>query len=357
MNPPTQNDDGQSSYAIHLVNASVLPMALKACIELDVLEIIHRAGPHGPLSSFQIASQIPNCHNPHAASNLLDRMLALLASYSILTCSVSNGPQKLYSLGPVSKYFVANANGVSLAPLFLLNQDKVMMDTWHHMKDAVIEGGLAPFNRAYGMDASEYVVKKNPSYFQLFKNSMSNYNSMFMEKLVDTYRGFEGLESIVDVGGGDGSVLNTIVGKYPNIKGINFDLASVIDNNKSVYPGIEYISGDMFTSIPKGDAMFLKWMLHSWDDDNCVRILKNCYNALPENGKVIIIELVVPEIPETRAEVQSKLQFDLIMMNMNPNGKERTITEFDVLAQASGFSTTKLQQPSIFDFSLLEFQK
>ncbi|KAG8382577.1 hypothetical protein BUALT_Bualt05G0092100 [Buddleja alternifolia] len=313
MKSCSNEEDDWSQYAMQLVNISVLPMVLKACMELDVLEIIRQ---NTQISPSQIASQLP-CHNPDSAALMLDKMLSLLASYSILICS-ANQAERFYSLAPVSKYFLRNANGVSLAPLLLANQDKIMIDMWYHMKDAVIEGGL-PFNRAYGMDASEYIVK-NPSYLQLFKASMSSYNSMFMEKILETYRGFEGLESIVDVGGGDGSILKTIVDKYPSIKGINFDIAPVIAKNDS-YPD------------------FMKqWMLHSWGDDHCVRILKNCYEALPEHGKVIVVELVVPEAPESTVDVTSKLQFDLFMMNMNPQGKERTETEFNTLARATGFS-------------------
>ncbi|CBI34619.3 unnamed protein product, partial [Vitis vinifera] len=74
--------------------------------------------------------------------------------------------------------------------------------------------------------------------------------------------GFEGLKPLVDVGGGNGSILNVIVSKYPSIKGINFDLAPVIEKSPS-YPGVEHVAGDMFTSVPNGDAIFMKWILHS----------------------------------------------------------------------------------------------
>ncbi|KAL2233155.1 caffeic acid 3-O-methyltransferase [Sesamum indicum] len=362
---PTENsietssneEDDHRQYAMQLVNASVLPMVLKACFELNLLEIIGGAGPNARLSASQIASQVP-CLNPF----LLDRMLGLLASYSILMCSVVdagnhshkvNQVERLYSLAPVSKYFIRNANGVSLASMFQANQDKIMMDMWYHMKDAVIEGGL-PFNKAYGMNASAYIVK-NPSYLQLFRASMSDYNTMFMEKVLETYKGFEGLKSIVDVGGGDASILNAILSKYPTIKGINFDIPAVIEN-AATYPRIEHVAGDMFISIPNGDAIFLKWMLHSWDDEHCVRILKNCYAALPDHGKVMVVELVVPESPESTVDVRSKLQFDLILMNMNPGGKERTEREFKTLAEAAGFSNIEVKC-SVYSFSLMEFYK
>ncbi|KAK4400232.1 Caffeic acid 3-O-methyltransferase [Sesamum angolense] len=350
---PTENtietssneEDDHRQYAMQLVNASVLPMVLKACIELNVLEIIGRAGPNARLSAPQIASQVP-CHNPF----LLDRMLGLLASNSILKCSVVdagnhshkvNQVERLYSLAPVSKYFIRNANGV----IFQANQDKIMMDMWYDMKDAVIEGGL-PFKKAYGMNASAYIVK-NPSYLQLFRASMNDYNSMFMEKVLETYKGFEGLKSIVDVGGGDASILNAILSKYPIIKypiikGVNFDIPAVIENT-ATYPGIEHVAGDMFISIPNGDAIFLK------DTEELL-----CGTTGP--WKVMVVELVVPETPESTVDVRSKLQFDLVLMNMNPGGKERTEREFKTLAEAAGFSNMEVEC-SVYSFSIMEFYK
>lgn len=102
------------------------------------------------------------------------------------------------------------------------------------MKDAVLEGGI-PFNRAYGMTAFEY-HGKDPRFNKVFNNGMSGHSTITMKKILETYKAFEGLKSIVDVGGGTGATLNMIVSKYPTIKGINFDLPHVIDDAPS-YPG------------------------------------------------------------------------------------------------------------------------
>ncbi|KAA8526065.1 hypothetical protein F0562_007835 [Nyssa sinensis] len=350
-----EEDDINCQYAMQLACSSVLPMALKAAIELGLLDIIERAGPGALLSPTEIASQLPTS-NPDAPV-LLDRILRLLASHSVLTCSLGDGEQheiqRLYGLAPVCKYFIRNQDGVSLAPFFEIIQSKVMIDMWYHMKDAVVEGGL-PFNRAYGMSSSEY-VGKDAKLLQLFKASMKEYNSMFMRMILEKYKGFQDLKSMVDVGGGDASILNMIVSKYPTIKAINFDLPSIIDKSPT-YPGIEHVAGDMFVSIPKGDAIFMKWILHSWDDEHCLKILKICYEALPEHGKVIIVDLVVPEVPETSIPVKSVLQLDLFLMNMNPGGKERTEKEFEILAKAAGFSSIRVAYCA-YGFSLVEFYK
>lgn len=106
------------------------------------------------------------------------------------------------------------------------------------MKDAVLEGGI-PFNKAHGMTSFEY-HGKDLRFNKVFNKGMSDHSTITMKKILETYKGFEGLTSVVDVGGGTGAVLSTIVAKYPSIKGINFDLPHVIEEAPS-YPGIDTI--------------------------------------------------------------------------------------------------------------------
>ncbi|KDO43799.1 hypothetical protein CISIN_1g043449mg, partial [Citrus sinensis] len=98
----------------------------------------------------------------------------------------------------------------------------------YHLKDAVLEGGI-PFNMAYGMNTYEY-HGKDPRYNKIFNNGMFSHSTITMKKFLENYKGFEGLKSVVDVGGGIGASLNMIISKYPSIKGINFDLPHVIQD-------------------------------------------------------------------------------------------------------------------------------
>ncbi|XP_056173577.1 caffeic acid 3-O-methyltransferase-like isoform X2 [Syzygium oleosum] len=356
-----KEDESSSSsiplYAMQLATSSVLPMVLKATVELGVLDILEREGPGAMLSPSQIASKIPVRNNP-GAHGVLDQMLSLLASHSILSVSLGKGRQgdggcRVYGLAPVAQYFLRNQEGDSLSDLMFMVQDRVMIDFWFHLKDAVLEGGV-PFERAHGMNAVSY-LQKDARFSEIFKNSMKEYNKLFMSKIFDVYKGFEGLNSLVDVGGGDGSILSMIISKYPHIKAINFDQASVIEKSPS-YSGIEYIAGDMFVSIPKGDAIFIKWVLHMFDDEHCIKILKNCYDALPDNGKVMAVDLVIPEAPEANLAARSLFQMYVFMRNMNPMGKERTEKEFETLAKEAGFCSIRVAY-SAHNFSLVELYK
>uniref|UniRef100_J3LVQ1 O-methyltransferase C-terminal domain-containing protein n=1 Tax=Oryza brachyantha TaxID=4533 RepID=J3LVQ1_ORYBR len=100
---------------------------------------------------------------------------------------------------------------------------------------------------------------------------------------------------------------------------------------------VKHISGDMFESIPNGDAIFLKLMLHLHNDEECIKILKNCHQALPNNGKVIAVEIVLPTTPEPIPAAQNPLRMDMIMLNLLRGGKERTEQELAKLARDSGF--------------------
>lgn len=105
----------------------------------------------------------------------------------------------------------------------------------YYLTDTVLEGGI-PFNKAHGMTSFEY-HGKDMRFNKVFNKGMADHSTITMKKILETYTGFEGLTSLVDVGGGTGAVISTIVSKYPSIKGINFDLPHVIEDAPS-YPGL-----------------------------------------------------------------------------------------------------------------------
>lgn len=124
------NGDESFAYAIQLVLAVGLPMTMHAAIELGIFEIMAKAGDDAKLSASQIAAQMMNTasHNPNAPA-MLDRILRLLASHNVVTCSLV-GLETVYGLTPVAKHFVADQDGTSLGPLMALTHDKVLLDSW-----------------------------------------------------------------------------------------------------------------------------------------------------------------------------------------------------------------------------------
>ncbi|XP_068314675.1 caffeic acid 3-O-methyltransferase 1-like [Pyrus communis] len=290
---------------------------------------------------------------------MLDRILKLLASHSILSCSVvgDDGDHKslkrLYSLTPVSKHYVTNEAGVSFGPVLLMLQDKIFTESWYQMKNAIIEGGI-PFEMAHGSHAFKY-AGYDQRFNQAFNTGMNNTTTMLVKKILEGYKGFENLKKVVDVGGGLGVAISLITATYPHIKCINYDLPHVVKDAPK-YPGVEHVGGDMFASIPDADAVFMKGILHDWFDEDCIKLLKNCYKALPMDGKVIVVDAVLSNIPNSSSITKSNFHLDVHMMVQTPGGKQRSAEEFMDLATAAGFSGIKLACFAAH-FGVVEFYK
>ncbi|KAK2633898.1 hypothetical protein Ddye_028690 [Dipteronia dyeriana] len=244
---------------------------------------------------------------------MLDRILRLLVTHCILGCSVLGGDQRHYSLAPVSTYFVSNQDGVSLCPLLCLDRNKVFIKSWFELKNAILEGGI-PFNGIYGMYffgfcAHPYLYEylgTDTRFNQVFNHTMLNHTTIVIKRILNYYKGFEQFNQLVNVGGGLGVTLDIISLKYPHIKGINFDLPHVIQQSPSFF-SVEHVCGDMFERIPNGDAILMKWILHNWEDEHCLKLLRNCYEVIPaETGKVVVIDtfvLIASEINNSAREI------------------------------------------------------
>ncbi|KAI3706018.1 hypothetical protein L1987_76270 [Smallanthus sonchifolius] len=330
------SNEDHFTHAMELVTSTSLTMVLVNTIKLKVLETIAEVGPDAQLSSHDIASRlsIPNQDAP----DMLDRMLRLLASHSIVTCTErihESRRIRVYGLTPVAKYFIPNEEGAFLGPLMQLIQDKVFIDSWFELENAVVKGGV-PFDKVHGTHAFEYPAL-DARFNEVFNKTMVNHTTIVMKEILKHYSGFDNLKRVVDVGGGLGITLSMIVSKHPTIQGINFDLPHVTQHAPP-YPGIEH------------------WILHDWSDESCVKLLKNCYKVLPENGKVVILEAILPFIPNTSSSVIVSTHLDAIMMTQNPGGKERTEDEFIALAKGAGFMGIR-KECFVCNFWVMEFYK
>ncbi|CAH2067642.1 unnamed protein product [Thlaspi arvense] len=329
--------------AVRLANYITFPMVFKAAIELGVIDTLYSAaradvnGSGSFLKPSEIAVRLPTTPSNPEAPALLDRMLRLLASYSMVKCQVVDG-ERVYKADPICKYFLRyNIEEMgTLASQFILELDSVFLNTWAQLKDVVLEGGDAFARANGGLKLFDY-IGTDERLSKLFNRT--GFSAGVLKKFLEVYRGFEGVNVLVDVGGGVGNTLGFITSKYPNMKGINFDLTCAVIQAPS-YPNVEHVAGDMFVEVPRGDAIILKRILHDWTDEDCDKILKNCWKALPENGKVVIMELVIPDESEI-GTVQSNIAFDmdLLMLTQLSGGKERTRAEYEALAANSGFAS------------------
>lgn len=331
------SDDEACMYAQELLSCFVVPMTLKAVIELGLIDDLLAADGRS-VTPEELAARWAR---PAEAAAAVDRMLRFLASHSVVRCTTEAGPdgraRRSYAPAPVCKWLTAR-NGAgqgSWAPIGLMNLNKGFMETWYYMKDAVAEGAT-PTEKAYGMPLFEH-LGSDEALNTLFNQAMAGHSEIVISKLLEVYRGFEGVDVLVDVGGGTGSTLRMVTAQYKHLRGVNYDLPHVIAQAPPVQ-GVEHAGGSMFEYIPSGNAILLKWILHLWRDEECIKILKNCHRALPANGKVIVVECVLPASPEPTQVAQGALLLDVVMLNRLRGAKERTEREFTELAAEAGFS-------------------
>ncbi|KAG7600275.1 Plant methyltransferase dimerization [Arabidopsis suecica] len=345
-----QNSGGSSSeeedmlLAIQLGSLNVVPYVVKTARELDLFEIMAKARPLGSyLSPLDLASMAAP-KNPDAPM-MIDRLLRFLVAYSVCTCKLVKDEEgresRGYGLGKVGKKLVKDEDGLSIAPFVLLRSTIAKGGVWSYLTEAIQEGGASAYERANGALAYEY-MKENANTKERFNEAMTSHTSVVMKKILENYNGFESLSDLVDVGGSLGSNLTQILSKYPHIKGVNFDLPHIVKDAPQIH-GVEHIGGDMFDEIPRGEAIFMKWILHNWNDEKCVEILKKCKKALPETGRIVVIEMIMPqEVSETDLATKNTLCADLAMMSLTSGGKERTKEEFEDLAKKAGFKPPKI---------------
>ncbi|KAG8480675.1 hypothetical protein CXB51_025224 [Gossypium anomalum] len=175
----------------------------------------------------------------------------------------------------------------------------------------------------------------NPENAKRFDTAMKNLSKIIVKKIHETYNGFQGVTTLVDVGGGYGVTLNMIISKYPSIKGVNFDLPHVVQQAPS-FPG-----GDMFSTVPRADTIMMKEVLHNCDDEHCLKLLKNCYEAMEEKGKVIVKSYMMFEEAEaSNAAKFIKFDYNKISYHFSKKfcyfiGFRFSFSQFDVVEAPS----------------------
>ncbi|KAH9544742.1 hypothetical protein CY35_12G011200 [Sphagnum magellanicum] len=299
---------------------------LRTAVVLGLPDIIARAGPDETLTVKQIAAQLKS---ESVNESGLQRVLTALVNFQLLRCTQAKMSERQYGLTPVSKLLVTENNPHNQAPAVLFPTDPAALAPWQQLHHYVLYGEDA-WQSAHGKDLWTS-LNDNPELNKCFNACMASVTAMDFG-VERKYEGFKDIKTLVDVGGGTGKTLETIISSYPHIHGINYDLPHVIADAPTI-PGIEHVAGSMFESVPSGDAIFMKRILHDWSDENCLKILNNCQKALPEKGKVLIRDYVLQ--PSGGVAQMA----DLFMMAHTNGGMERTEEQWRKLLTTAGFST------------------
>ena len=267
----------------------------------------------------------------------LYRLLRALASLGIFA-EVASGK---FTMTPLATFLRSDVPS-SLRDFSIMMSDYGHYGSWGNILNAV-QTGKSGFEHLFGINVFEYYAQ-NPEPAAIFDQAMTSLYSCENTAIITDYD-FSPIENIVDVGGGQGSLLISILQANPNMTGILFDLPDVIERSEphiaasGLSSRCQLVSGNFFESVPAGvEAYILKHVIHDWDDERSISILKQCHQAMVDNGKVLIVEQV---IPAGNDPFIGKLM-DVNMLVMCPGGKERTAEEFRILFAEAGFKLTKI---------------
>lgn len=223
---------------------------------------------------------------------------------------------------------------------------------WGDLLQSVRTGELA-FNHVFGMPNWEFWAA-HPENAHIFNQAMSEMTGVLEPAVLDALD-LSGLDRIVDIGGGRGTLMASILRAYPNASGIVLDLPHVIEQGAQHIQGqglsgrCELVAGDFFATVPEGgDAYILKWVIHDWDDARSVTILRNCHRAMSPNGRVFVIEAVIP--PGNEPFFHKFMDLNMLVMT---GGRERTESEYRALFEAGGFHLNRIVS-SPTEISVLE---
>lgn len=250
------------------------------------------------------------------------------------------GPNRI-ALTPVASTLRADVPGSRRAAvLFLLNESH--WRPWGHLLHTVRTGENS-FAHAHGAGLFDYLAD-HPEEARLFNAGMAG-NSPAHARLIAASYEFSRMKRVVDVAGGRGRLLATILQENAGLRGILFDLPHVIEDARQligeagVADRCAFVGGDFFADVPEGgDAYILRNIIHDWDDDRAVAILSSCRHAMAEEARLILVERYVPDDPREAPGVFINADLEMLV---NVGGRERTTEEYAALLARGGLRLTR----------------
>ncbi|KAL6141245.1 hypothetical protein ACLB2K_059535 [Fragaria x ananassa] len=313
-------------------------MSLKSAIQLGIPDIINKHG--RPMTLSELTSALPI--NPTKSHSIYRLMRILIHSGFFAKKKLSKSDEEGYVLTDASQLLLKD-HPLSMTPFLNAMLDPVLTKPWHYLSTWFQNDDPTPFDTAHGMTFWDY-GNHQPSIAHFFNDAMASDARLVTSVIVDECRGvFEGLDSLVDVGGGTGTVAKAIADAFPHIECTVLDLPHVVADLQGS-KNLKYTGGDMFEAVPPADAVLLKWILHDWNDEECVKILERSKEAITskdKKGKVIIIDMMMENQKGDEESMETQLFFDMLMMALL-TGKERNEKEWSKLFTDAGFGDYKI---------------
>lgn len=290
--------------------------------------------------------ELAKATSTHAGS--LYRLMRALASEGIFR----ELEGRRFETTPMGQALEVNSTN-SVWLMAMLSGDKTWRDAWIALPHSIQTGETA-FEYVFGQRYFDYLVA-HPEAGELFNSWMTRVAEM-NRSVISAIFSPEQPGKVIDIGGGQGALLNAALASNPRLTGVLFDLPEVVADvtlDKAVAPRCEIVGGNFFESVPEGgDIYVLQQILHDWSDEGCLEILRHCHEAMNEGGRLFILEAVLegPNKPDFNKFM------DLHMLVLNHGGRERTEAEFRDLLSKAGFTITRII-PTPSPFYLIEASK
>jgi len=301
----------------------------------------------GAMTSEEIAAAT----NAHAGA--VERLMRMLATLGVFAES-PDGRFRSTELGALLR----RDSPETLWPAVMFFTGEESWRVWGALLHSVRTGEPA-FEHVYGMNAFEYYEKfPERERSQVHEEVMGNMTAQSNAALLGAYD-FSRFGVVVDVGGGNGALLVALLRAHPELRGILLDLPYAITaaeetlRKAKMTDRCTLIAGSFFESVPEGgDAYVMKRIIHDWDDEHALSILRSCRAAMTSGAKLLVLDEVMPERADPDAA--GSFMLDIEMLVATPGGRERTEREFAGLLDEAGFRLSRVVPTSFMRLAVVE---
>lgn len=320
-------DSSPSMVMLQMISGTWLSQLIYAAAKLGIADLL-KDGP-------KISEELANSTGTHA--RFLYRALRALASYGIFKEIEPN----CFGLTPLAETLQSGVPG-SMRNMAIHGGDEYNFYPFGKIL-YTLQTGKSAFHHFHGIGIFEYLTQ-HPDTGKDFDEAMTEYVSQMHISFAAAYD-FSGVKRVVDVAGGHGTLIKSILKANPTMTGILFDRPSVIEGSRKSIEAAgladrcDVVGGDFFESVPSGgDVYIVSSVIHGWNNEDSAKILRNCHRAMVDNGRLLLGELVIPTGNEP---FFGKIQ-DINLMIAADSGQERTKDDFQKLYEMSGFKLTRI---------------
>jgi hypothetical protein len=321
---------------LDLIQSHRITAVIHVAVRLGLAELLR----DGPQTPGELATATG------ADEPALGRLLTVLSTIG-LCARTREGSYALTAVGSC----LDGASGQSFKAWAIVEAE-MFTKTWAGLLETIMTGKTAA--QLMGLENSFDLMGQTPGNVAKFNAAMADLTRLVTPEILRCYD-FSGLSHLMDVGGGSGELLGAIARQNPQLRGTVFDLPRCAEaatshlRHTGVSDRVDFAAGDFFQRIPPApEAIILKSVIHDWDDARSTSILRNCRQALPSGGKLLLVERLMPETPTAAEQDRAHALSDLNMLR-GPGGLERTERQYVELLDQSGFGLVAINPAGRFN--------